>query len=176
MRIIITGTPGTGKSEIAREISKKTGLRLIDIKKIALEKKLVGKNSEVDLNRLSRALGFLKNEKDYVAEGHLACEIPLPADFVFVLRTHPLVLARRLAKRKYCKKKLDGNLMAEMLDYCVQRTLAVYGKAPLEVDTSRKGARSCALHIMGAIKQKKKNLDTVDYSPQLRRHLGLVKK
>jgi adenylate kinase len=171
MRIIITGSPGTGKSCIAQMLSESLGLELIDIKRIARERKLVGKNHEVDLQKLAAALRPLSKKKDFIVEGHLACEIRLPADFIFVLRASPATLRRRLARRRYGKKKLEENLMCEMLDYCVLRAEGVYGRAPMELDTSKRSVPECASVIIKAIKQKKKRLDTVDYSQDLKRHL-----
>lgn len=171
MRIVITGSPGTGKSEVARKLAMRLGLEVVDIKKIVRNKKLLAKNHEVDIKRLARALAFLKNKRDYVVEGHLACEVKLPADFVFVLRTHPRVLRQRLAKRRYSKKKLEENLMAEMLDYCTQRVEQAYQKKPLELDTSQRSASESVRAIQKAIKQKKKKLDSVNYSKELLRQV-----
>ena len=173
MRIVITGSPGTGKSEVARKLAVRLGLEFVDIKKIVRDKKLLAKNYEVDIKKLARALSFLKNKRDYVVEGHLACEMKLPADFIFVLRTHPAKLKQRLAKRKYGKQKLEENLMAEMLDYCTQRVEQAYRKKPLELDTSQRSASESVRAIQKAIKQKKKKLDSVDYSGELVRYLKL---
>lgn len=173
MRIVITGSPGTGKTLVAKALSERLGLELIDIKMIVKREKLdKGPEHEVDIKSLSKALSFLKGKDGFVVEGHLACELPLPADFVFVLRTHPDVLRQRLSKRRYPKAKLEGNLMAEMLDYCTQRAEQEYVLAPLELDTSQLTAQEAALRIAAAIKQKKKKLDTVNYSRELEKHLA----
>lgn len=171
MRIIITGSPGTGKSEIARKLSKKLGIGLVDIKKIVRDGKILAKNHEVNIKKLARALSFLKNRKNYIVEGHLACEMKLPTDFIFVLRTHPAMLRKRLSKRRYGKKKLEENLMAEMLDYCTQRVEKIYKKTPLELDTSKRNPSESAAAIQKAIKQKKKKLDSVNYSKELLREV-----
>lgn len=171
MRIIITGSPGTGKSLIARALSKRLGLELVDLKKIARSHRLVGKNHEVDVKKLAAALRPLSKKRDYIVEGHLACEFRLPADFIFVLRTSPNTLRKRLSKRGYGKKKIDENLMAEMLDYCLQRATREYGKTPLELDTTRRSVSECAGEIEKAIKRKKKKLDSVDYSAELKKSL-----
>lgn len=173
MRIILTGSPGTGKSVIARKLSQMLGLELVDLKKVVRKNKLLGKGHEVDVKKLARALVFLRRKKDYLVEGHLACEIKLPADHVIVLRTKPAVLRRRLSKRRYGKKKLDENIMAEMLDYCTQRVRKVYKRDPLELETAGKSVDACAEAIARAIKQKKKKLDSVSYSRELMRHLKL---
>jgi adenylate kinase len=168
MRIVITGTPGTGKSAIAKKLAAQLGLELIDLKEIVRERKLsAGRQHEVDLRKLAAALRFLRAKRDYVAEGHLACELELPADFIFVLRTEPRVLRRRLLKRGYGERKLGDNIAAELLDYCTQRVGQEYRKKPLELDTSHRSAASSVRAIVRAIRQKRKKLDTINYSHQL---------
>jgi len=177
MRIIITGTPGTGKTEIARMLAEKAGCALVGLKEFVDANNLFKKEKGekiVDTAALGKRLRpALARSRDYVVEGHLACETRLPADFVFVLRAHPKKLRARLAKRRYGRKKLDGNLEAEMLDYCVQRVQKVYGIAPLELDTTRRTVPQCVAEILKAIKQKKKKLDSVDYSGELKDYLRL---
>ena len=177
MRIVITGTPGTGKTRIARLLAKRTGWPLVEIKEFVNANKLFKKEKgtkAVDVAALGKRLRpALARSRDYIVEGHLACEVRIPADFVFVLRTHPEKLRARLAKRRYAKKKLDENLEAEMLDYCVQRVLKEYRAEPLELDTTRRSVPQCAAEILRAIKHKKKKLDSVDYSGELKKHLRL---
>lgn len=168
MRIVITGTPGTGKSVIAKKLAALLGLELIDIKRIVRERKLaVGRQHEVDMRKLAAALRFLRAKRGYVIEGHLACELGLPADFVFVLRTEPRVLKQRLARRGYGARKLNDNLAAELLDYCTQRVEQEYRKKPLELDTSRRPPASSVRLMVQAMRQKKKKLDAINYSKQL---------
>jgi adenylate kinase len=177
MRIIMTGTPGTGKTKVAEALSGKTGIVLVDIKEFVNENRLFKKEGEtksVDIPRLrGRLLPRLSRLKDYIVEGHLACEFRIPADSVFVLRTHPKKLRSRLAKRGYKKTKLDENLEAEMLDYCVQRVQKTYRITPLELDTTKRSVAECVRIMLDAIKQKKKKLDSVDYSHELEEHLRL---
>jgi len=163
MRIIITGTPGTGKSVIATALARELGLEFISIKKIVLEKKLRERGGAVDLKKLARALAFLRRKKNYVAEGHLACEIRLPADAVVVLRTKPEILRARLQKRGYGKRKMNENLVAEILDYFSQRVEKVYGCTPLELDTSSRSVAESVGLLARAIRLKKKKLDRVEY-------------
>jgi len=173
MRLVLTGSPGTGKTVIAKRLSQMLGLELVDLKEVVKEKGLLGRNHEVDVEKLAKALSFLRRKKGYLVEGHLACEMSLPADSVIVLRTKPAVLRKRLAKRRYGRKKLDENLMAEMLDYCTQRVRSVYKREPLELETAGKSVDACARAIAKAIKQKKKKLDSVSYSRELIRYLKL---
>jgi len=168
MRIVITGSPGTGKSAVAKLLAKKMKLELVDIKDIVEKNNLAeGPEHEVDIKKLASAMEFLEEKDDYVVEGHLACEFRIPADFIFILRADPEILKQRLAGRKYNKKKLNENLMAEMLDYCTQRTENVYPKKPLELDTSERTVKECVSAMEDAIKHNKKKLDSVNYSESL---------
>lgn len=179
MRIIVTGGPGTGKSTIASKLAKQLDIPLIDVKKIVNKNKLFekkGKEKIVDIFRLKKKLvTILRKERDYVVEGHLACEMKIACDVIFVLRTEPKKLKKRFAKRRYSKSKIDENLLAEMLDYCVLRVEAVYGKKPLELDTGKRSIKSSISEMINAIKKKKKKLDVVNYSRSLKMHLGLRK-
>jgi adenylate kinase len=167
MRIIITGTPGTGKSTISSILSQKTGVELIRIADVVRKKMHLGPKHEVDVKRLSKHLRFLNQKRDSIVEGHLACEMKLPADHIIVLRTDPSILKKRMKKRGYGKLKIEENLMAEMLDYCSQRVQKEYKKKPLELDTTKRSAAASANKILASIKQKKKKIDSVDYSKQL---------
>lgn len=165
MRIILTGTPGTGKTTISKILSRKLGIELISIKEIVEEKNLLD-GIEVDLLELKRAFEFLKDADNYIIEGHLACEIKLPADFVFVLRTDPEKLTKIYKERNYDEEKIKENLLAEMLDYCVQKSEKNYRKV-LELDTTYRTIDECVNEIIFAIKNNKEILDSVDYSDKL---------
>jgi len=173
MKIVITGSPGTGKTTIAKLLSKKLNLELISIKEHVEQHNLCeGEDCEVDISKLKKSLEFLEEKEDYIIEGHLACEQKIPADFLFVLRADPEVLRERLSDRNYEPEKLRENLMAEILDYCTQRSQASYDIFILELDTSSKSPQECTDVIADAIKLNKKKLDDVDYSDSLSRLLG----
>ncbi len=170
MRIIITGSVGTGKTTVASMLAERMELELIPIKNVVEREGLCeGPECEVDIARLASAMEFLDDKDDYVVEGHLACETRLPADFIFILRADPEVLEHRLAEREYSKEKLTQNLIAEMLDYCTQRAEKAYEKKPLELDTSGRTPEECVSVIEDAVKHNKKKLDSVDYSEALQR-------
>ena len=132
--IAITGTPGTGKTSVARIISKRLGLPLIEANALIRTKRLYthreGGSMVVDPERLRRALSGFEG----VAEGHLLCEFPLPAKCI-VLRASPRAIARRLAPRNYGAQKLRDNIEAEALDYCAIMARKHYRRV-IEVDTT----------------------------------------
>ncbi|MFH0836359.1 MAG: AAA family ATPase, partial [Candidatus Micrarchaeota archaeon] len=143
MRLIITGTPGTGKTVLAKAIAARTNSIHIDVNQLITKNKSFTKRKGVrekivDLKALRRLLLPLLKRKDVVLDSHLLCEIPLPCDSVIVLRCDPRVLKKRLAARKYNKKKLNENLLCEYLDYCLVRSLENYAaKKVVQIDNTK---------------------------------------
>ncbi len=140
MKIIITGTPGTGKTSTAKKIAGKMKLKLVNEKSFALKTKTgkkKGKETEVDLKKFRKKMNeFLKKEKNVVLEGHLLCEIKLNADYVFVLRTKPELLEKRLRKRNYSEIKILDNVFCEKTNYCGKKAGKNYVKV-IEVSSNR---------------------------------------
>lgn len=182
MRILITGTPGTGKTEVARILASILGIEYVSIAELVEKKKIYeieGGEKAVGLKKLQRVISdeFIgKWGYEYVIEGHLGCEIVVPVDSIYVLRTHPDILEKRMKSRKYPKKKIEENLEAEALDYCYQRVKQVYETRPIEIDTTNKTAVQVAERIANMIKYNKKVGDEVDFSGELKKKLGLKKR
>ena len=131
MRIALTGVPGTGKTAIADALKKK-GFEVIYLNELVERKKLWSKLDEfgsriVDVRRLEReANRVLGGKRKCVVEGHLACEMRLKCDFAVVCRTDPDVLEGRLKRRGYPERKMNENIMCELLDYCTVLSLENY--------------------------------------------------
>lgn len=162
MKIIITGTPGTGKTAVANLLGDALGKRVLHISDFARKNRLfTGKargSYVVDLKRLRKKL----MDADGVLESHLLCEFSLPNAMVFVLRCDPKVLSKRLSNRKYLRKKIKENLEAEALDYCTIHSEKNYKKV-YDIDTTNKTARQAVKKILLILKKKAKG-DKVDFS------------
>ena len=162
MKIVITGTPGTGKTIVADILGKALKQRVVHINDFAKKNKLfIGKargSYVVDIKKLKRKLANV----DGILESHLLCEFSLSDSIVFVLRCDPKVLARRLQKRKYLRKKIKENLEVEALDYCTIKAEKNYDKV-YDVDTTHRPINQVVKKILAILKKKSK-ADKVDFS------------
>lgn len=162
MRIVITGVAGSGKTTAAKKISAKLNIPIFDLKQYIKERKLYDCRDKdgtmvVDSKKLEKKIRKDLPER-YVLEGLLACEISVPADFVFVMRTEPKKLEKRLRKRKYSEKKIMDNLESEAIDYCSVKARENYPeKKVFDVDSAEE--------ILRVIKgeSRGKSFDFLDY-------------
>ncbi len=163
MKIVITGTPGVGKTTIGKLFAKKYGLKYININKVAFDNNLVNKDGEItDMKKLE---DLLKKEENCVIEGHLACEMKLD-DKIVVLRCDPLILKERLKERNYNKEKLLKNLESECLDYCEILSLKNYKKV-YQIDCTNKKIDDIIKILEKIYFEKKDYYDDVDFSDKI---------
>lgn len=144
MIVLITGTPGTGKSTISRMLKEKLGATLVDVNKVVIEEHLyTGVDKDrgykvVDLDAMCIKLDEITEtfEGDtMIVEGHLSHYFK-GADLVIVLRARPDVLRKRLKARGWNDSKINENVEAEALDTCTFEANEIYGEKVNEVDTS----------------------------------------
>ncbi len=139
MKILISGTPGAGKTSVSEILSERLGYRLVRINDFADEQGLtegvdpVRGSRIVDEEKLKAKVGDLSG--DIVLEGHLAhfCK----GDVSVVLRARPDELERRLSLRKWTREKIRENVEAEMLDVILTEAVEA-NENVVEVDTTGK--------------------------------------
>ncbi len=174
MNIILTGTPGTGKTEVSKELAKSIKAQLIDVNKLIEKHKFfskVDKEDNAKIVNLRDLEDYLRNyvcsDEKFIIESHLLCELSLPADFVFVLRTHPKLLRSRISKRKYSKIKIENNISCEILDYCLIKSEANYTKNIIyEINTTNKTPKKVVKEILEVINGKRKTKH-IDWSKKI---------
>ena len=162
--ILISGTPGTGKTTISEIISKKMNLNLINLSKIVIEKKFIFNRDEqrdteiVDEKKLIKFLTteILRFPEGLLIEGHYADITPSEfVDCCIILRSNPVIIQERLIKRKYKKSKIMENIQAEILGVCVNDCINAYGPEKVfEIDTSKGNIEEISLKIIDIIKKK----------------------
>lgn len=120
MRVSITGTPGTGKHSIARRVSKKLHMAMVDLGPFARENGLTipaPEDQTNDVTSMEDVRALVKGFKDCVFVSNWA-EL-IPNELCIVVRCHPVELIRRLTDRNYPIRKIQENVEAECLDYCL---------------------------------------------------------
>lgn len=166
-KIIITGSPGTGKSTIASLIGEEENKKVVHVdSEFVIENNLsLGKedgSEAVDLRNLKRLLEDTKG----IIESHLLCEFNLPSSLVIVLRCRPKVLKKRLNHRGYSMGKIKENLEAEAMGYCTQRAEDNYREV-YEVETSDRKAGDTVEKCIEVIHGGSKGDKGIDYSDYL---------
>lgn len=142
--ILITGTPGTGKTSLAAHIASRlcasdgAAAQHISVGEIAQTHRCYeGRDEELDTNILDedKLLDILEvifrdaevNNKSCVADFHV-CEI-FPErwfDLVLVLRTNTEILFDRLERRGYGIKKRDENMESEIMQVILEEARESY--------------------------------------------------
>ncbi len=130
--IIITGTPGTGKSTLAKELAKKLGYERLELHNY-YQRLSAGYNQEkcsYDIE-LKRFIALVKEQlrrirksgkaKGLIVDSHISHLLPKRMVHLCIVLTCSDLkkLHRRLRKRRYRKKKISENLQAEIFQVCL---------------------------------------------------------
>ncbi len=160
--IVIAGTPGTGKSSVSEELSKLTGYPRLGLSEFAIERNLVlyfdedRKSYVVDEAALVKTVSELVEGSPTPVIIHTHYPEVLPPSLVsraFVLRTHPVILERRLETRGWDRKKVYENVMAEILGVVAYNALNAFGPDKVyEIDTSGTTPREAAEKVYRILK------------------------
>ena len=165
---IITGNPGTGKHTIARLISKKLNLEIIDINKIVIEQGLAQKNNhalDVDVTKLKKIIDKKARENSMLI-GHLAPYVidPKNVKVTVVLRKSPYKLQSIYKKRKYSSKKSLENIGSEILGITYYDAVRQFGKKKtFQIDTSDISISTTAKKVELIFKRKSTKEDKIDW-------------
>ena len=155
MIIIVTGSVGTGKTSIAKTLSKKLKLQYVDVNKLIKENKLYSnynrkfKSYEVDVKILNKFLvKFLKNKDNLVLDSHLSHYLPAKyVDYCIVCKCKLKELRKRLEKRNYSELKIKENLDSEIFDVCLVDALENKHNVII-IDTTKKTVKKCVNEIL----------------------------
>lgn len=144
--ILIGGTPGTGKTMVAKILGSRLSVDVIALGELADKSGCISAQDKaretgiIDEDCLVEAIIDLVDDKSerFVIEGHYIDLVPSSAvQWVFILRTHPETLVGRLTSRGYKDKKVNENVEAEVLGVCQLDALDAFGEERvLEIDTS----------------------------------------
>lgn len=125
--LVISGTPGTGKAVLAKELAKKLGFPRLDLHdyypKIAIKYNRAKQGYDLDLKKFEQLVREKKKEvlTGLIIDSHIAHLLPKNlVDLCIILTCSNLKkLEKKLQQRKYSRKKIRENLDAEIFQVCL---------------------------------------------------------
>ncbi|XP_075694031.1 adenylate kinase isoenzyme 6 [Rhinoderma darwinii] len=133
--ILLTGTPGVGKTTLGKELAERTGLEFVNVGDLAKDGNLYeGFDAEyecpvLDEDRVIDELEDRMTEGGVIVDYH-GCDFFPERWFqiVFVLRTDNSLLYERLESRGYKPKKLQDNIQCEIFQTIYEEAVESYRK------------------------------------------------
>jgi len=158
MRLAITGTPGCGKTTLAKLLCTKLNLKLINEKDFALKNKLGSFNEENELEIPlkefeKKANAFLKKNDNILFEGHVLCEAKLNVDKIIVITIDPEELELRLEQRNYSAAKIMDNVFCEGIEYCKKHAIRNYPKEKILVVKSLSSQKLTFVQVLAKLSE-----------------------
>jgi adenylate kinase len=164
--ILITGTPGVGKTAVSHKLASKLDALHIGITELVKKQKLITSVDKerrtliADTENVSKQLQetLAKTKGNIIIEGHYAVDVVPKKDVntVFVLRRDPRELKGALEKRGYTERKLWENLAAEILDVCLWDALSACGSEKVcEIDVSGKTVEAVVEETILVLEKRK---------------------
>ncbi len=167
--IVITGTPGSGKTTIANKVAKRVnGSIVIHANEMIKSRRLFSSYAKdgamvANMRKLKADIQKEINGSGkgiVIVEGHLLCDIPIKNAVAVVIRQHLAVLEKRLKARKYDSKKIKENIVSEALDYCGISAESNYDHV-IEIMDDRT-AVSKIVKLIGGMKKKHHGIELLD--------------
>jgi len=164
--IVVTGTPGVGKTIVSERLAQKLGAVHITVADLVRHEGIASGYDEkrqtliADDEKLAKRVQQIiaKTRKTVIVDGHFATET-VPKSYVakvFVLRCHPKQLRQRMVERGFQGAKLRENLAAEILDVCLVDAVNNVGVDKVcEVDTTDKTVNDTISEIVSILRKTK---------------------
>lgn len=165
--VLVTGTPGTGKTAASHLLASKIDALHIDLGELVKRENLssgIDKARDsliVDMDKVSRRVQEIINDCDcnVIIDGHYATDV-LPSesvDLVFVIRRNPDELKKTMEERGFKEEKIYENIAAEILDVCLVDAISACGSEKVcEIDASGKGIDEVTEDMLLILNGKKK--------------------
>ncbi len=165
--IIISGTPGTGKTTIAIMLEQK-GFPVVYVNELIKENQLYTEIDEerdcviVDDEKLLGTLNDLVKQNEHIhpliLEGHLA---EVDQDLLlhcFVCRCSIRELRTRLEERSYSAGKIEENVQAEIMEEILNDMLFLFGEKYVSIIDTDGTKEKNVLEIVKIIEEKKEEM------------------
>lgn len=173
---MVSGTPGVGKSTVSSRLAERMGFNLLDLNRWLLSEGFIlgfdklRKVHIIDLESARIRFSEFKPVNLTIVDGHLA-HLLVPADsvsLVFIVRCHPVILARRLVKLGYSTRKVLENIEAELLGVCVEEAIDMYGSNLVyEIDNSSRSVDSTVDKMVSILSDRSRPSERIDWFSRL---------
>jgi len=180
--ILITGTPGVGKSILAAKLSKKLDCHHVDISTLVKTKRLYTRVDKkrrtlvADKRRLRLAMDKIirvnKNRCIVISTHYVGDFLPTrQVKSCFVLRLNPEKLRRRLISRRWSRSKIRENVEAELIGVCLFEAVGLLGlKRVHEIDTTGKSSAKVLREVTNLLSRKKRDFGNAGVVDWLKTH------
>jgi len=158
--IVISGTPGTGKTLVAKKLAEKLKACYINLSDMVINEKLyveydeVRKSYVIDEEKVKTRLREIAKSCDIlIVDGHYGELAPRElVDKIIVLRTDPLELEKRLRKKGWSWEKIKENVAAEIIGVCTVNALEEHGEDKVyEIDTTNRSPEEIIEEIINEV-------------------------
>jgi len=161
VKIAVTGTPGVGKTTVARCLAESLGVEYFDVTEEVRGGASTGYDEDRDVPVADTDALRGSTPDEVVLDGHIAHR--LEPDYVVVLRCAPDVLRERLEGRGWEDRKVRENVDSEVLDIVLAEALEA--DAPVfEYDTTDSAVDETVEKVAEAVEQRKERVGAVDWS------------
>ncbi|WP_435096804.1 adenylate kinase family protein [Halarchaeum sp. P4] len=169
MRVVVTGTPGTGKTTATEHLE--TDLDVVHLNDVVKDEELFTERDEArdslvaDMDALVEKYA---DADDVLVESHLAHYLA-DVDAVVVLRCDPVTLEGRLTERGEPEQKARENAESEALDVILSEAVQRHGEERVyEIDTTDRTPADVAAEIDAVIRgEREPSAGEVDFTEYL---------
>jgi len=166
--ILITGTPCTGKTTVARKLAARLDALNINLTAFAKKNNLtIGedktrKTAIIDEEKMRKKTVEIMESAEkttIIFDGHYAAAV-VPKSYItriIVIRRNPVELRKLMEKRGFSNAKLWENLASEILDVCLVEALQEHAKEKVcELDITGKTVDAIVKEIIEVLNETKK--------------------
>lgn len=177
--ILVTGTPGVGKTAVSVSLASKLKAAHIDLTKLVEQERLISGVDKArgtliaDMDRVSKRVQEIMRDykRDVIIDGHYAVNVVSAKNvhLVFVLRRDPDELKRWMKDHGFKERKLWENLAAEILDVCLWEAVKACGPNKVcEINVSGKSIEEVVEDIILVLERRRKcRVGAVDWLGKL---------
>ncbi|MDE1856031.1 MAG: AAA family ATPase [Candidatus Micrarchaeota archaeon] len=166
--IVITGTPGVGKTTLVKALKSSLNASAYNATDIVNKFKLYSGKDKfgakiVKMKQLQdRIAKIIRSDKSQIIilDGHILCDIKVRGAKAIVVREHLKKIIYRLQERKYPDEKIKENVTSEALDYC--GASAAYNYSEVYEIMNGKSALKEAISIINGKKRGTKEINLLE--------------